>query len=227
MEQENRRWKVIAAASAATLLFVSATAGAQDKRGDADGKGASSPQSVSQATTNLPGSQKGQDTGSGQSGSPAKSADSGNGSTISSTAGNSETGKESKDQSGKKGNTALPEGHPTVGYLMVPIAAPESKEWMKKGCWAKFHDGQNFSGDTLTLMGPVDMPDMRGPFGIDWKGKISSVEAGAKARILVYDNENFNDLVSTFKPGQKSKDVSKKMGFFDEFSSLKITCGGT
>ena len=32
-------------------------------------------------------------------------------------------------------------------------------------------------------------------------------------------------LVATFKPGQRVPDVSDKMGFFDDFSSLKISCG--
>lgn len=122
-------------------------------------------------------------------------------------------------QSGQRGS----EGHPVV-YMLVPIAVADRDPAMKEGCWAKFHDDQNYRGDTLTLVGPVDMPDMTGPFGIDWKGKISSVETGPKATVQVYDNENFTDLVSTFKPGQKVQDVSKKMGFFDEFSSLKISC---
>lgn len=113
---------------------------------------------------------------------------------------------------------------PAGSYLLVPMMAPEQNQWMKKGCWAKFYDNQNYSGDNITLMGPVDMPDMTGPFGINWKGKISSVETGSKARVLIYDNENYKDLVATFKPGQKSADVNKKMGFFDEFASLKIAC---
>lgn len=115
-------------------------------------------------------------------------------------------------------------GNPAAILLLIPVDAPEQNQWRKKGCWAKFHDDQNYKGDNLTLVGPVDMADMAGPFGIDWKGKISSVETGPKARVLVYDNENFKDLVATFKPGQKSPDVSKKMGFFDEFSSVKIAC---
>lgn len=113
---------------------------------------------------------------------------------------------------------------PDASYLLVPIMASEQNQWMKKGCWATFYDNQNYSGDKITLMGPVDMPDMTGPFGIDWKGKISSVETGSRARVLVYDNEGYKDLVATFKPGQKSADVNKKMGFFDEFASLKIAC---
>ena len=108
--------------------------------------------------------------------------------------------------------------------LFVPVNAPEQNQWKKKGCWAKFYDNQNYGGDSLTLMGPIDMADMTGPFGINWNGKISSVETGPKTRVLVYDNQNFQDLVATFKPGQKSPDVSKKMGFFDEFGSVKIAC---
>lgn len=113
---------------------------------------------------------------------------------------------------------------PSVTYLVVPVRTPEQDKWMQKGCWARFYDDERFSGDSLTLIGPVDMQNMTGPFGIDWKGKISSVETGPKARVLVYDNENFRDLVATFNPGKKSPEVSSKMGFFDEFSSLKIAC---
>lgn len=127
-------------------------------------------------------------------------------------------------ESDKATKDGMPLGKPPVSFLIVPIKTPEHNAWMKKGCWAKFYDNTNFTGDMLTLIGPVDMTDMAGPFGIDWKGKITSVESGSAARVLVYDNEGFKDLVATFKPGQKVSDVSKKLGFFDEFSSLKITC---
>lgn len=127
---------------------------------------------------------------------------------------------------GRKGDSAAGSGHPVV-YMLVPVQVASRGEAMKGGCWARFHDQQNFGGDSLTLVGPVDMANMTGPFGINWKDKISSVETGAKARVLVYDNENFKDLVATVKPGQKVPDVSKKLGFFDEFSSLKISCDGT
>lgn len=120
---------------------------------------------------------------------------------------------------------ALPPGHPPVIYTLVPITVADQDPAMKSGCWARFHDQQNFAGDMLTLLGPVDMPDMTGPFGIDWKDKISSIETGKKAEVYVYDNEKYQDLVATVKPGQKLADVSKKMGFFDEFSSIKISCG--
>lgn len=217
MKQGYRQWLAVAAISASGLIWNTMPANAQDKGGVTNAKEASTSKVESNAGS-MPNAQPGNTNSSGGSGNTS-GGESANGAKAGTNAGQ---GKMSaKDSTG-----ALPPGHPTVSYVMVPVAAPEGKNWMKKGCWAKFHDNENFTGDMLTLMGPVDMPDMKGPFGIDWKGKISSVETGPKARVMVYDNENYNDLVATFKPGQKSKEVSKKLGFFDEFSSLKILCPG-
>lgn len=217
MKKGSRQWLAVAAISVSGLIWNTVPASAQDKGGATNAKEASTSKAES-GPGSMPNSQPGTTNSSVRSDNTS-GGESANGAKAGTSAGQ---GKSSaKDSTG-----APPAGHPAVGYLMVPVTAPESKNWMKKGCWAKFHDNENFSGDMLTLMGPVDMPDMKGPFGIDWKGKISSVETGPKARVMVYDNENYNDLVATFKPGQKSKEVSKKLGFFDEFSSLKILCPG-
>lgn len=183
--------------AAASLAFVPLMAFSQDKASTSPPSSSAAPGQSAGSATSAAGT-------SGAAGTGAKENASG--------------------QSAKPQNTQKTGTKSSTAFLLIPVNAPEQNQWMKKGCWAKFYDDQNFSGDSLTLMGPVDMPDITGPFGIDWKGKISSVETGAKARVLVYDNENFKDLVSTFKPGQKSSDVSKKMGFFDEFSSIKIAC---
>lgn len=127
-------------------------------------------------------------------------------------------------QAGSAGNTA--KATPSATFVLVPVVSPLRDQWMRSGCWAKLHDNQNFGGDSLTLTGPIDMPDMIGPFGIDWKGKISSIETGANTTLTVYDNANFVDPVSTFKPGERIADVSKRMGFFDQMRSLRITCTG-
>ncbi|WP_151638495.1 beta/gamma crystallin domain-containing protein [Noviherbaspirillum aerium] len=214
MKKSSRQWLGVVAISLSGLFWNTMPANAQ-ATGD-NAKEASAPKSGSN-----PGNMPGKQTNSAHSSGSGNTSggESANEAKAGTNAGQGKT-------SAKDSTAALPPGHPSVSYMMVPIAAPESKNWMKKGCWAKFHDNENFSGDMLTLMGPVDMPDMKGPFGIDWKGKISSVETGPKARVMVYDNENYKDLVATFKPGQKSKEVSKKLGFFDEFSSLKILCPG-
>lgn len=109
-------------------------------------------------------------------------------------------------------------------FVLVPVVSPLREQWMRNGCWARLHDNQGFSGDSLTLTGPLDMPDMVGPFGINWQDKISSVETGANTTLTVYDNALYRDPVTTFKPGARIPDVSKRMGFFDQMRSLRITC---
>ena len=111
-------------------------------------------------------------------------------------------------------------------FVLIPVVSPLQDQWKRTGCWAKLHDNPGFTGDVLSLSGPLDMPDMVGPFGIDWKGKISSIETGANTTLTVYDNVNYRDPVSTFKPGERIADVSKRMGYFDQMRSLRITCTG-
>lgn len=109
-------------------------------------------------------------------------------------------------------------------FVLVPVVSPLREQWLRSGCWARLYDNQGFSGDSLTLTGPIDMPDMVGPFGINWQDKISSLEVGANTTLTVYDNAFYRDPVSTFKPGARIPDVSKRMGFFDQMRSLRISC---
>lgn len=194
--------------SALSLALLPLAAGAQSQAQSQSGStsGAAGSSSTAGAAGQQEGDQK-QTAGQQASGASASGAGTGSGTA---------TGK----TTGKTTYT------PATAFVVVPLVSPVQDEWMKTGCWAKLHDTQNFLGDTLTLAGPVDMPDMTGPFGIDWKGKISSIQTGAKATLVIYDNENYRDPVSTIKPGQRIPDVSKRMGFFDEMSSLRITCPG-
>lgn len=114
---------------------------------------------------------------------------------------------------------------PDTVLMLVPIVVANKDSAMKSGCWARIYSGTNYSGDTMTLSGPLSIADMTGPFGLDWDDKVDSVEVGPKATLAVFDNEQFRDQVGLFKPGQKVPDVSKKLGFFDEFASVRLTCG--
>jgi hypothetical protein len=113
-----------------------------------------------------------------------------------------------------------------VILFLVPTERSNRDISTKNGCWAKFYGGTNYTGDMLNLIGPVSIDDMNkvGPFGIDWKNKIRSLETGKAATLTVYDNVNYRDQVGQFNPGRKVSEVSKVVGFFDEFSSVKLTC---
>lgn len=151
--------------------------------------------------------------------------------TSSSTAqsGKNESGAQSSGASGNMGQSSSSasagqqNGASTI-YLIVPVETFTVSDAMKNGCWARIYGDKNFAGDQLTLSGPFSLPKMVGPFGFNWRDKVHSIEVGKSATVTVYDNENFKDQVSQFKPGAKVADVSKRMGFFDNFSSMRIDC---
>lgn len=139
----------------------------------------------------------------------------------SSTAG--QAAKQTKDT---KATTGAQKVTPLV-FMLVPLDIAAADTTMKTGCWAKVYSGENYAGDSLTLSGPISIANMSitGPFGLNWDDRVNSIEIGPKATVTVYDNQEFRDMVTEFKPGQKVPDVSRKLGFFDEFASIRINCG--
>jgi hypothetical protein len=111
-----------------------------------------------------------------------------------------------------------------VVLMLVPSAVAAKDKSMKGGCWARVYSGTNYSGDTLTLTGPLSLADMTGPYGLNWDDKVDSIELGPKASLTVFDNEQFKDQVAQFKPGQKVPNITKALGFFDEFASIRLNC---
>ena len=108
--------------------------------------------------------------------------------------------------------------------VMVPVQVSKEEMGMDKGCWVKLYDRKDFQGDSFTLVGPIDLPKMVGPFGFNWENKIRSLETGPKANLTIYDNENFRDQDKFIDPNKKIPDLSKKMGFFDNFRSMMLSC---
>jgi hypothetical protein len=148
--------------------------------------------------------------GQGTSGASA-SAQSGNG--AQGTAGNKGTQRAAANQK------------PAAAIVLVPIAIATT-ETFGDGCWVRLYDDQNFTGNELSLIGPMDMANMRTAFGRDWSGEFDSVAVGPKATVMVYDNENYGQRVAKFQPNQRIRDLDEKMGFFEDIRSLKIACAG-
>lgn len=136
--------------------------------------------------------------------------------------------KQSQDKSrsaaggGKSADAASPNA-PII--VLMPVAVV-SKSNFSDGCWARLYDSTDFKGNQLTLVGPVDMPNMRTAFGTDWSGQFDSLQTGPKATLTVYDNENYKEKAASFKAGQKVKDLDEKMGAFEQVRSAKIACAG-
>jgi hypothetical protein len=67
----------------------------------------------------------------------------------------------------------------------------------------------------LTLAGPIDIPSARVGANFAWGPKYDSVIVGPKATLTVYDNQDYQDKTTTFKPGQRVPDLNEKLGFFE------------
>jgi Ni/Co efflux regulator RcnB len=110
--------------------------------------------------------------------------------------------------------------------VLVPVAQPTTTQAaMRDGCWAKLYTNEKYGGDALTLIGPVDMPTMAGPFGVNWSNQIESVQTGPRTTLTIYDEERYRDRAATIRPGQEVPDLEdEKLGFFEDFRSMKISC---
>ncbi|ARO88816.1 hypothetical protein EBAPG3_014140 [Nitrosospira lacus] len=107
--------------------------------------------------------------------------------------------------------------------VMVPVQVSKNLA-MDKGCWVKLYDKKNFEGDSLLLIGPINVAKMIDPFGSNWENKVRSLETGPNANLTIYDNRNFRDEDKFIDPDKRIPDLSKKMGFFDNFRSMMLSC---
>lgn len=130
----------------------------------------------------------------------------------------------------KKREERLPEdallpGNPSGRYVIVPSGWEDKGISMKEGCWAQVYDEDGLTGDALTILGPIDIKDVggSGPFGIEWKDRISSIETGKRAEMVLYDNANLKDPLVRIGPGQKAN-INNAIRTFGEIRSLKISC---
>jgi Beta/Gamma crystallin len=106
--------------------------------------------------------------------------------------------------------------------VMVPVEFKVDPQ--AKGCWVEMYSKDNFEGDILKLVGPIDMATMRGPFGSDWENEIESIRTGPRAAITIYDNENFAERSERVGPSQKIENLDDRMELFDSFRSMKVDC---
>ena len=106
--------------------------------------------------------------------------------------------------------------------MFVPVQV--STEIENRRCWVKFFDKKNFQGDSLFLSGPVTLPRLIGPFGYDWENKVRSVKVGPKANLTIFDNHNYRDEDKFLDAGANVANLSKEMGFFDNFRSMVLNC---
>lgn len=113
------------------------------------------------------------------------------------------------------------DGQPGAVLVLLPDMQARGTK-LADGCWVRFFDEKNYSGDALTLAGPVDLPRME--LGDAWRDWDSAV-VGPKATVHTYDNEMYRERTSVLNAGQSIPDLrERELGWFDEVKSARVFC---
>jgi Beta/Gamma crystallin len=107
--------------------------------------------------------------------------------------------------------------------MMVPTTQSE-KLAMEKGCWVRLYDKKNFDGNSLLLIGPINLGRMIGPFGVNWENKVRSLQTGPNTNLTIFDNRDFKDEDKFVDPNMQIPNLSRKMRLFDNFRSMILNC---
>ena len=127
---------------------------------------------------------------------------------------------ESTSKSGNKDGKMIVEV-PVI--VMVPMQVSRDLA-TDKGCWVKLYDKRNFEGDSLLLIGPINVAKMIDPFGGNWENRIYSLKTGPNANVTIYNNRDFRDEDKFIDPDKKIPDMSNELGLFRNFRSIMLGC---
>jgi hypothetical protein len=116
-------------------------------------------------------------------------------------------------------------GSEPMMLMLIPAAQHQATQAaIRSGCWATLYTEKGFNGDSLTLVGPVELKDMVGPYGLDWDEKLKSIKTGPNTKVTVFDNESFQDRSAQLQPGSSVQEIDKQLGLFEEVQSMSVSC---
>ena len=132
-------------------------------------------------------------------------------------------------QQRQRPEAAQQRGQKQAGQEAVTIlAAPQSqilKQAQGDGCWVALYRDPNFAGQPIVIDGPISLGNVRDHVNTGWFRSFGSMQAGEKAKVTIYSNQNFESRAADVEQGQKVADLQdQKLGFFENIESLRVQC---
>jgi|KBSMisStaDraftv2_1062788.scaffolds.fasta_scaffold78587_3 hypothetical protein len=112
----------------------------------------------------------------------------------------------------------------TVDTAVVVLPTSGAGEQMRSGCWASFYGDRNFSGDSLTLIGPVELQTLDKGSAQQLKRDIKSIVTGPRATLTLYEKQFLSARWVGFTPDSREPSLAEKLGFGGRIESMKLSC---
>jgi hypothetical protein len=123
--------------------------------------------------------------------------------------------------------TSMRTGEPassTVDNAVVVLPTSGAGEQMRGGCWASFYSDRNFNGDSLTLIGPVELQTLDKGSAQQLKRGIKSIVTGPRATLTLYEKQFLSARWVGFTPDSREPSLAEKLGFGGRIESMKLSC---
>ena len=111
---------------------------------------------------------------------------------------------------------------PDTAVVLLPTTG--AAEQMRAGCWSSFYEERNFIGDSLTLIGPVELQTLDQGSARQLKRDIKSIVTGPRATLVVYEKQTLSARSVGFPPNTREAGMAEALGFGGRIESMRMTC---
>ena len=125
---------------------------------------------------------------------------------------------------GSTGSSRSPAAAGEVDIAAVILPNVGAGAQLESGCWATFYDERNFNGDSLTLIGPVELQSLDRGSARQLRRDIKSVVTGPRATLIVYDKQLLSSRSVGFQPASREAGLIEKLGFGGRIESMRLSC---
>ena len=119
-------------------------------------------------------------------------------------------------------DSASSAAEPDTAVVLLPNVGADTA--VQNGCWATFFDERNFTGDSLTLVGPAELQTLDKGSARQLKRDIKSVVTGPRATLLLYQRQFLSARSVGFDPNSREAGLAEKLGFGGRIESMQLKC---